>query len=88
MADQTNAHSSPAKQERSITDAPQAIENLYYLLNLDVREAAMAYDLGHDEILVEIWKMLLRDMFAAGASSVAVHDVVRLVYAVSRRERG
>jgi len=87
MADRLDANAASHKQERSIVDAPIAIENLYRLLNLDVRETAQGYDLGHDEILIELWKMMLHDFFEGGAKSYDVHEVVRQVYAEVRRGR-
>jgi hypothetical protein len=81
MADQSNAASHEPTQVRFAADAPVAIDNIYHLLNQDVREAAQGYDLDHDEILAEIWKMLLLDFFEGGAKSHEVHDLVRQVYA-------
>ena len=85
MDNKTNAHSPAARQVRSIADAPIAVDSLYHLLNLDVRETAKNYDMGHDEILIELWKLLLLDFFEGGAKSHDVHEVVRQVYTQYRR---
>jgi len=81
MAEETNAHARGAKQERSVADAPIALENLCYLLHLDVRETAKNYGLSHDEVMLELWKLLLFDFFEGGTKSHDIHEVVRLVYA-------
>ena len=81
MTENTNAHSWIAKQERSPADAPAAIDNLYHLLNEDVREAARGYGLDHDAILAEMFKLMLLDFFAGRSKSHEIHDLARQVYA-------
>ncbi len=67
-------------------DSKSAIQSLYHVLNLDIRETAERIGAEHDAVAVDIWKMLLRDMFAAGAAGHDVMNAVRMISSEYERE--
>ena len=70
-----------AKYVRPLADAPAAMEGLYDIIHLDIREASEAYALRHDDVMLTMWTMMFNDIFdAEGGRSPRRDEMVRKAY--------
>jgi hypothetical protein len=86
MHQKLNGYSPAADLGRPLAgDVELTILNAYHVLGLYIRETAELMGANHDDIVVVIWKLMLRDMFNAGALRC---DVIEAVRQISSEYRG